>query len=300
MNRQGRRFMFLTILFIGLSLNLPTSYVFALNVRQGAYLKSSVQSRSLQANKLKIRLNKLKPGDTIVTGRKVIGGCEYPAMDLIIEKFEKKSEWAAYRADDECNLVLEFLWKGTVDDAPEPIRELLARAEPDGIRVPAKEQIDTTVGDFAYTKRNAVMYQSSCETHKNFVMTYGGGGTADKLTELVGWINACKNSNGSFTSGSTAGSCWVATWPPSWDWVTDGCSYYDLEVQSNTVAGKQKGTYHCSPRNVAPCNASDPDGYDHNLYLSQRVYFGGSTYCTRSVDRKYVFGPWSYNLQGCG
>lgn len=242
-----------------------------------------------------IRVDKLASGDRIAIGKKVEGGCQFEPMDLTIEK----GQWVAYVADEACNLILDSRWSGTIKNAPEHLKKFVDKAEPEGFEVVAQGVSSQNNSAEQGSQGNVMAATVTCQTHSNVVLTYGGGGLADELTKLTGWIEACKDGAGSFVSGSYGGTCWAATWPPSWDWVIDSCTKYGFELQSWTVAGQERGDYHCGPTNVFPCNVSNPDGYYHSLYLSQRAYSGGSAYCTRSASGSYVFGPWGYNIQGC-
>jgi len=260
-----------------------------------------VPSRTIKAQKddrenYQIVLNDFALGERIASGYKVQGGCRFNPMDLTLVKTnEKGGEWIIYSVDDACNLVVDARWFGAIQDAPEAFREMITKEELDGKWYVAQRgehhQIGMIIDD--------INLSLNCETHKNTIRTYGYGGVVDKLTELTGWIVACRKGSGGFISGSSNGSCWAATWPPTWDWVIDSCVKYGFELQSWTVAGQQRGDYHCTPPSNFPCNLSNPEGYYHSLYLSQRVYASGTAYCTRSIGGNYVQGPWGYNLQGC-
>lgn len=258
------------------------------------------QTIAAQKGELKPRqiiLNNLATGEKIASGRKVEGGCQFDRMDMMLVKTEKgKGEWIIYSVDDMCNLIVDARWSGTIQDAPKPFREIVSREAPEGKWYTAQEADKSSK---SMSSNKSIALSSTCETHKNTVRTYGYGGVVDKLTELTGWIVACRNSNGSFVSGSNNGICWAETWTPGWNWTIDGCAKYGFELQSWTVAGQQRGDFHCTPSSNFPCNLSNPDGYYHSLYLSQRVYYSGRAYCTYSASGNYVLGPWGYNLQGC-
>ena len=258
-------------------------------------IPQTIVAQKAESESRQIILNDLSSGNIIANGRKVENGCQFDPMDMTLIKTEEGTgEWIIYSVDDMCNIIVDARWSGTIQDAPEPFREMLSEEELQGKRLIAQE--DDKNSKFINTSFTS---SSTCETHQNTVRTYGYGGVADKLTELTGWIVACRNSSGSFVSGSNNGSCWAATWTPTWNWTIDGCVKYGFELQSWTVAGQQRGDYHCTPPNNSPCNLSNPDGYYHSLYLSQRVYSSGNASCTRSASGNYVQGPWGYNLQGC-
>ncbi len=245
----------------------------------------------------------LRVGDIVETGIPSDGGCRFdPGNGLTLVADGSSPVWVVLVTTPECSVRVEAIWTGPLESGPAQFVDRLIRTREGS----SEEAVGSETGDPSTRQSvpasDGTALSGGCtwETHKNEIYMYGFGGVFDKLTRLTGWIQACRDSLGSFVDGTYGGQCWASAGGWNWDWVIEKCVKYGFELRSWTVAGQQRGDYHCDPRGQWPCNLSSPDGYDHSLHASQRVYFSGTTYCTTDYSGQIVLGTFSYNVVGCG
>ncbi|HSO49626.1 MAG TPA: hypothetical protein VLS86_03695, partial [Acidimicrobiia bacterium] len=223
--------------------------------------------------------------------------CQFGNLEVSQNAGGLRTNWAVIRIDDSCEVSVAARWRGSLSDRPAAILPELEDSETHTKSF--TETVEVRRGDDrGKDTSQAVMAASSCSTHKQQIIHYGFGGPLDVLTKLIGTMVACENAT-TFTSVSHTGSC-VATNPPGgWTWVVERCYSGGVIATSTTAQTIEKGDFHCSPRASFPCNAVNPDGYDHTLRTVEQKARGGGALCFVSLTGLDVVASYKDIIQGC-
>ncbi len=239
--------------------------------------------------------NDLSEGDLAVSGRKVNGTqCQFEEFAVSTTPLGDGSiTWLGLRLDENCNLIVGAKWIGLLEDGPaevvDPLFALLPNATEPAREAPISESNFTSLVSYR---------QQTCKTSNQYIYMYGLAGSGDKLTHKWGSLTFCYNGT-TATISSHTGSC-NGSQPFSWTWVLDGCvTTFVVPGPAATVYRAGRGDYHCSPISQFPCNASNPDGYFHNLQDTEYGNSNGSSTCVYSYGGVIVLGVGRDILQGC-
>lgn len=195
------------------------------------------------------------------------------------------TKWVVLRVDQQCQLVVQAKWTGALTQGPVTVVEPLQRL------LPTLQSTQSTAPG---------VLSSGTKTSQQYVYMYGGGGTADKLTSIEGRITfSWDGTNASISSGSE--SCGASDPPGGHRWVVDSCGLqYQDGGPRDVVWRTSRGSYHCDPPGIFPCNISEPDGYYHNLYASEDGHGDtGLSHCDFWAEGYIVLGPGRDIWQGC-
>jgi hypothetical protein len=218
------------------------------------------------------------------------GGLEFSQLS------EGVTDWAVVRIDDSCTVSLKARWTGELEDAPEGI--LPKDVSEEWTEESFKEDGSSEPQEVQLAGLGIVAASPVCTTHKAQIIMYGYGGPLDRLTRLVGTMVACETTS-TFTSVTHTGTCYATDPPGSWRWVIERCYSGGIIQTSTTAQAIQLGDFHCDPRTTAPCSATNPDGYDHTLKMTERKTRGGSAVCYGSLTGLDVVGSYTDIIQGC-
>jgi hypothetical protein len=209
------------------------------------------------------------------------GGCSWSGSD----QFQSDhGQWVSFHIGQDCVARLGAAWTGGLADGPPAITDSVVAASGN---VVSNAQSATT------------MSATTCQTGKEYVYTYGGGGPIwDKLTKIWSALTYCYNDSYVWGS-STAGSACAGQPEISWNWVVDACAFSSqyLTTNSTSVWSTLKGTYHCDPVTSFPCSILS--GYHHHLYAKVLGLQSGHSTCTFWWDGSIVFGPNQDVISGC-
>lgn len=235
---------------------------------------------------------KVPIGEVIASGMKDDQTCKFDNLEIMREAEESDTSWAVVRISESCDVSVVARWQGAFAERPSEIAPNVDSLET------TEESFRQSAGTVAQSTDPMKSLQlASCSTHKQQIIHYGFGGPLDVLTKLIGTMVVCENGS-SFTDVSHTGTC-VGTDLGAWEWVIERCYSGGIIVGSTTAQTIEKGDFHCSPRNQAPCSASNPDGYDHTLKTVEQKNLGGSALCFVSLTGIDVLGSYKDIIQGC-
>lgn len=242
--------------------------------------------------------DQLTVGEVLAVGKRTEDGhCEMgPIEASTTAPGDGSTRWLAIRLDEQrCEAVVDAEWRGSLEKGPArivgPLLRLLATASPP-VPVRVEEGQSSTVP--GGTAIQDVVFKNS----EHQVYMYGYGGEADKLTRLQSWIKFMYD--GSQAQINDEGGWCQGSKPFPWyEWVVDSCWGQVYEGPASRVYFEQHGDYHCDPRGTAPCNGSDPDGYDHTLHSLIDGKADGASHCYLDYSGEIVLNVDHTILQGC-
>lgn len=246
-------------------------------------------------SRLEVRLDESSLGAVVARGIKSADQSCVFSEDRYFSAVETGEErWHALEVSDECDLILDHRWIGTLADAPLDLRDALNGIEEEET-TPAPE-LKTAGLSWSFD----VMAAETCREHRQRIYTYGGGGpTYDKLTRLENSAGICSNGSNAWIEWHTR-NCYATDPPGGWTWVIDSCFTSAIKWgPASYVYKTDLGAFHCSPTGSSPCNISSPDGYYHTLYSRFRAWGSGSVICDWWYGGQVVFGPRQQILLGC-
>jgi hypothetical protein len=210
------------------------------------------------------------------------GGCSWTGNERFVSS---TGEWVAIQIGSDCIARVGATWTGGLADGP---------ADVVGAALPVDGTVTST------PSQPGSLSATTCKTGKEFVYTYGFGGPInDKMSKVWSALTYCYND--SFVWGtSTAGSaCAGQVEPLGWSWVVDACVYSSQYQGQNAtqVWSTVKGTYHCDPVTVSPCNILS--GYHHHLFAEIIGVQSGHSTCLYWWDGSIVLGPNRDVISGC-
>lgn len=236
----------------------------------------------------------LEVGDVAVEGIPTGDGiCEFDGFLISTTADEEDTtQWLSMALDDECRFVVDARWAGELEDGPASIVEPLIALLPY-----QSEPVDETPSEG--TEESAALSLVTCKQSRQYVYMYGWGGPIDKLTHKWGTLHFCYTGS-SATINTHSGTCQGSQLLPTWSWTVVSCTTFGVVPgPASSVERTGRGTYRCTPINTAPCNISNPDGYNHTLTEKITGSGSGSSSCTYGFGGQIVFGVGRQILQGC-
>lgn len=232
-------------------------------------------------------------GAVVARGVKDGQTCKFDNLEASRDAGGLPTAWAVIRTNDSCEVSVAARWRGSFSDRPAGIAPGVEDAK-------TNEKSFTEAAGISDSRSlisGGVAALFACSTHKQQIVHYGFGGPLDVLTKLIGTMVVCENGS-EFTDVSHTGTC-VGTDLGAWEWVIEQCYSGGIIVGASIAQTIEKGDFHCSPRNQAPCSASNPDGYDHTLKTVEQKNLGGSATCFVSLTGIDVLGSYKDIIQGC-
>jgi hypothetical protein len=241
----------------------------------------------------------LRINDVVAVGVPSGAGCAFPGQFHVTRTAPADGEtrWLEFTIDAQCRVRVSAKWNSAVSDK-RVMDRLEAVMGPDAKRVVAQPLSVADSTSAGTSDGSGIRPQIRCKFNRQHIFMFGFGGSGDKLTNLQTEMEFCYDFTNAIVNAHK-GSCWGASLP-TWRWKVDGCWItFKTQGSAPNVRVSHRGDYHCDPTNVAPCHASNPDGYHHRLFSSIHGSANGAALCNWGWDGIIVFQVQRTVLFGC-